>query len=295
MGISVNAMKCLLYARKSGIEFKSVITLGRQHFFSDVKTFHSLATDMAAGHTVRNAEFPDQFAEPLFKMLGADSVDSMDVSSYEGATVLHDMNNPIPDNLKERYDLVFDGGTLEHVFNFPQAIKNAMQMVKKGGYFMGINPCNNQLGHGFYQFSPELYFRIMSEENGFTVVKIFVAKDSESGKWYEVKDPHEVHERVTLVNDDETSMIVIAQRVAVTDIFKQTPQQSDYASTWKEKEEQSTGMAPQASVAKAVYQKVIPASVRARIWKMRYNQQHKKQWSNELGKFDPKHFTRTDI
>jgi len=42
------------------------------------------------------------------------------------------MSQPIDTIHKNKYDLVFDGGTLEHVFNFPVAIKNCMEMVKVG-------------------------------------------------------------------------------------------------------------------------------------------------------------------
>jgi hypothetical protein len=137
----------------------------------------------------------------------------------------------------------------------------------------------------------------MSEENGFKVVNIFIAKESGQGTWYEVKDPHEVHERVMLINDAETSMIVIARREAVVDIFSQTPQQSDYASTWKEKEAETSGaeIAQGKSLAKGIYQRVVPASLRDKIWKIRYDQQHKTEWSDDLGKYNPKHYTRTDI
>jgi hypothetical protein len=30
-----------------------------------------------------------------------------------------------------------------------------------------VTPANNQMGHGFYQFSPELFFRVFSQENGY--------------------------------------------------------------------------------------------------------------------------------
>ena len=70
-------------------------------------------------------------------------------------------------HLKNKYTLVIDGGCLEHIFNFPVAIKNCMEMLQEGGHFIGITPANNLMGHGFYQFSPELYFRIFSKENGF--------------------------------------------------------------------------------------------------------------------------------
>ena len=60
------------------------------------------------------------------------------------------MNEAIPDSLKGKFSCVLDGGTLEHVFNFPQAIKNAMEIVAIGGHFLGVVPANNFSGHGFY-------------------------------------------------------------------------------------------------------------------------------------------------
>ncbi|MDR1149764.1 MAG: class I SAM-dependent methyltransferase, partial [Spirochaetaceae bacterium] len=86
----------------------------------------------------------------MFKHFGAVTVDSIDYSDYEGASIVHDMNLPVPGHLKEKYDCVWDGGALEHVFNYPTAIKNCMDMVKIGGHLILETPCNNQCGHGFY-------------------------------------------------------------------------------------------------------------------------------------------------
>ena len=77
------------------------------------------------------------------------------------------MNLPIGDDLKRKFSVVIDGGTLEHVFNFPVAIKNCMQMLDVGGHFFVHTMANNFMGHGFYQFSPELFYRVFSPENGF--------------------------------------------------------------------------------------------------------------------------------
>jgi 2-polyprenyl-3-methyl-5-hydroxy-6-metoxy-1,4-benzoquinol methylase len=57
---------------------------------------------------------------------------------------------------------VFDGGTLEHIFDYPTAIKNCMKMVKPGGHLLLTTPANNWFGHGFYQFSPELFYSFVS-------------------------------------------------------------------------------------------------------------------------------------
>ena len=51
-----------------------------------------------------------------------------------------------------------------------------MEMVKRGGHFIGVTTLNNFCGHGFYQFSPELYYRVFAPGNGFEVVKMYVCE-----------------------------------------------------------------------------------------------------------------------
>ena len=101
------------------------------------------------------------YTDVLFEYLGADSTCAMDASAYEGADILHDLNLPVHGSLFGSFDTVFDGGTLEHVFNFPVAISNVQRMLKNG-LFISVNGANNFLGHGFYQFSPELMWRAFS-------------------------------------------------------------------------------------------------------------------------------------
>ena len=155
-----------------------------------------------------------------------------DTSSYEGASILHDLNDPVGDELKEKYTLVLDGGTLEHVFNFPRALQSCMEMVRRGGHFIMITPANNFFGHGFYQFSPELFFRVFSPANGFQAERVVVAE--EGGRWYEVADPVVVKGRVELANERPTYLLVQAKRTDVVPVFEAWPQQSDYAAVWAE-------------------------------------------------------------
>jgi SAM-dependent methyltransferase len=109
------------------------------------------------------------YAEPLFQYLGSARVLSMDASPYEGADIVHDLNRPLPPALHGKFDTVFDGGTIEHVYNPPAAFENVKQMLKIGGLFLSVNGANNHLGHGFYQFSPELMWRVFSADAGFKV------------------------------------------------------------------------------------------------------------------------------
>ena len=71
------------------------------------------------------------YAEKFLQFLGAEEAVAIDNSAYEGAAIVTDLNAPIDASLKERFSVVLDGGCLEHIFNFPQAIRNCMEMLSK--------------------------------------------------------------------------------------------------------------------------------------------------------------------
>ena len=62
--------------------------------------------------------------------------------------------------------MVFDIGTLEHIFDVPTALKNITKMLKPGGRVILILPASNAIDHGFYSFSPTLLYDFFSS-NGF--------------------------------------------------------------------------------------------------------------------------------
>src|SRR6185295_11598832 len=76
-----------------------------------------------------NAPSPEDF----YKSVGFDEVHTMDVSGYEGASHIHDLNFPLPKELEGQYDVVLSGGTLEHVFEVGNALRCLAAMVKVGG------------------------------------------------------------------------------------------------------------------------------------------------------------------
>ncbi|MDR3356204.1 MAG: hypothetical protein LBO04_03345 [Spirochaetaceae bacterium] len=55
---------------------------------------------------------PFHYSEELFRCFGAETVDSIDNSDYENATISNDLNMPVNDGLKNNYSCVWDGGTL---------------------------------------------------------------------------------------------------------------------------------------------------------------------------------------
>jgi len=237
MGLDSNGIRFALYCKAHGVDFSRVAMIGRQglHLYprdlkGNFREFGYLLDDNA---TTLMLTKNGGYAEEFFRYLGAEIIHSFDKSDYEGASHVHDMNQILPDAFKEQYSVVIDGGSLEHVFNIPVAMRNCMNMVRAGGYYIGISPSNNCMGHGFYQFSPELFFSLFCVENGYEVVNMVVCKDKPRAGWYSVKNPASIGRRVTLANCSPTYLFVLARRTKCVEPLKSMPQQSDYVSLWE--------------------------------------------------------------
>lgn len=238
MGIDLDVAKFLLSAREHNVNFKKSLTLGVQQFQFFDYDYQTLADAFSLADFARVKTSAD-----FLRFLGAEEISAMDFSDYEGAAILHDLNEPIGDELKEKFTFVLDGGTTEHVFNFPTALANAMEMVEVQGHLVIITGGNNFLGHGFYQFSPELFYRSLSAENGFEVKRLIAAEVG--GNWYEVADPQAVKSRVELINEKPVYLMVLAQKTESKPLFTNAPQQSDYVEMWQgEQTNQGSETAP---------------------------------------------------
>ena len=232
MGLDINAVRFLIAAHQRGVRYQDVLMLGRQ----DLNVYPKKMVQELSRHGFPCEAFRSgdsvRYAEPVFQALGATRVRSMDASSFEGAEFVHDLNLPIGPELQEKFDLVYDGGTLEHIFNFPQALKNCMEMVRVGGHLMLHTITNNWCGHGFYQFSPELFFQAFSAPNGFAVERMVAHIVGPYGRWFEVSDPEKIRQRVEVVNTLPLHIWVEARRVELKPVFATAPHQSDYTPRW---------------------------------------------------------------
>jgi SAM-dependent methyltransferase len=169
MGIAKSAFNLLLKEKKGGFLKGKVLQLGRQHTFLTFPQALSLA--QAAGVSLPNADSLEirlSFKEDLkkskyidditlFSLLGFDEVHSLDASSFEGATLIYDLNVPIPKELHNQYDVIYDGGTMEHIFSVPNVLQNIHDLLKEGGIVIHASPSHNHVDHGFYMFSPTLF------------------------------------------------------------------------------------------------------------------------------------------
>src|SRR3989442_1802679 len=79
----------------------------------------------------------------LYVRLGFDEVESVDISDFEGCTHILDLNaSALPSSLRERYDAVYNGGTLEPGFGIRTAPRNRFALMKVVGRGNPAQPAN---------------------------------------------------------------------------------------------------------------------------------------------------------
>ena len=91
----------------------------------------------------------------VFAALGI-ACDFVDIVASRGCEVVQDLNIPASAEFTGRYDIVYDGGTMEHCFNVGQVMRNILGFVRVGGFVVHANPLNYP-NHGFFSFSPTFY------------------------------------------------------------------------------------------------------------------------------------------
>ena len=243
MGIVYADIQNLIEYFRPESEGRDVITLGRLNVYFHPKEVSRLRESFAGDAEAQGyfdtytwGDYHEGLFTQLFKCA---KVDSLDFSKYEGSTIVHDLSLPITDALRNKYDLVFDGGTLEHVFNLPVAIANLIQLTRVGGLVYSNTPSNNLSGHGFYQFSPELAYRVMSGDNGMAIifVRIGIARFpstemSSFHRVFDVADPALVGARVRLLSSRPAYIMFMARKIADVKLFTRPVLQSDYVKAW---------------------------------------------------------------
>jgi hypothetical protein len=223
MGIGNHELYFLKYISKN-ISFKSVATIGRLLLVSDSKDIKEIFCT--------NKEY-EGYCENFFKEeLNSLEIESYDFDSYEKADHIFDFNLELKN--PKVYDLVIDFGSMEHIFNVAQVIKNICNLCNEGGYILHANPCSNLSGHGFYQFSPEFYYSVYSEENGFEDTEVFLAEYTEDNRhvnyWYKSTKPKD-GKRIEFYSDCAVGALVITKKKQKKSNIKVI--QSDYVHAYK--------------------------------------------------------------
>src|SRR5258708_14953376 len=130
-----------------------VLTLGVPTLNFGYPDFHRLFRDriiLAGGQSKEIGEFHDH--KGFFRSVGFENVSSLDISAYEGADVVGDLNDlNLAEKIGTRYDLVYDSGTIENIFAISTALRTMSRLTEVGGAVVHISPANGFMDHGFWQ------------------------------------------------------------------------------------------------------------------------------------------------
>lgn len=223
MGFDVQVLNLLRYAKRHG-DFGKTVTIGRQSLHPQGALARA---SILVGPGYKHSRYGDELLKSHF---GSTSVDSIDVSDYESATIVCDLNRPLPPNLSGKFDTVIDTGSLEHIYNVPQALESYSSLCKPGGQILLMLPASNLCGHGFWQFSPELFFSLYSAENGYQSTEVFLAKEGDWDRWFKVKKPRS-GKRLQGVSSSRL-YVLVRTVLARSDFSHSNVQQSDYVPRW---------------------------------------------------------------
>jgi SAM-dependent methyltransferase len=145
---------------------ESVLTLGVPTLNFSAKQFSEYSDELSLPSIC--PDFSDHAG--FFRNLGFRDVSAVDISDYEGANYVGDLNDPeLAAQIGRQFDLVYDSGTIEHIFNIPTALRTISRLTRLGGICVHATPANGFLDHGFWQVSPDL-FRAFYRSAGFSIL-----------------------------------------------------------------------------------------------------------------------------
>jgi hypothetical protein len=266
MGVRQHEAAFILESLRTGATLGRCITIGRQWLLCTreelerVLALHSrVCTDTQLSAIFQRGSQDDAlFSEQLLLQWGAETVESVDYSDFEGATHVVDLNANLPVSLAGRYDSIIDCGTMEHVFDIAAAMANILRLARVGGCYIACLPANNCMGHGFYQFSPEFFYGVLRPENGFRVELMLLSEIRGEPTFYVVPNPTVVGRRVEICNDVETYLFVFARRI--DDVpARVVAYQADYVAAW------SPPTTPQQRTYWGAIKRLVPRQVRQSI------------------------------
>lgn len=262
MGFRITSMLTIEYAKKNAdADLSETLTLGRQFRAFTLAEFKKYMGSFASkiSEEKLKEDFESPYAEKVFEDMYGVKLQSLDGFAHEKPDIVHDLNVPVPEELKGKYSMIIDGGTMEHVFNTPMLLKNCFDMLKIGGCMISMVPTNNFNGHGLYQFSPDFFYSTFSKHNGMEIKDVFIVKFSSKDKVWKINTTTaKAGQRLQFDVNTQTEIYVIAKKIGETPEVI-TAQQTDYEEGWYEDERSITNTAKRDSLIEKAPRKLVYA------------------------------------
>lgn len=181
-------------------------------------------TRYGAGATITDKQF--------FNLLGDCEVNAMDVSTYENAEIIHNLNFPIPQELEGSFDYIIDGGTFDHLFDLKTALSNITRILKEDGRLLMWNGASNFTGVAYMSFAPD-FFRDYMLVNKFKSVHVYIAEtvtQAQGSQWeiYEYLRGRRYSEGMDAFHSPFLQMTIVAAQKGPETTHSEIPVQCFY-------------------------------------------------------------------
>ena len=197
MGLAVYMLEGILREHRYRAIAGSVVQIGRQTVELTVRDMiqlfmsHGLSLDIFRDgvveidrHTLQARQKGIRFVSDrtFFGALGASEVHAVDHSDFEGADIIHDMNQPIGESLEGIADLILDGSTLDNVHDPALALMNYNRMLRPGGRVISINAGQPNV-QGAYCATPPEWFLDYYAANDYADCRVYAQLNLPAEKW----------------------------------------------------------------------------------------------------------------
>jgi hypothetical protein len=169
----------------------------------------------------------------LFRLFGISNLHALDVSSYEGADIIHDLSLPITPALQGIADFIIDGSTLDNTFDPARTLKNYAALLRPGGRLLSLNAFSSW--DTPYCIMPPLWYLDYFVMNGFldckAYVVAFVGDNKKNVFWLDVDFLYTERRRMgRFVSPYHMFSVIFAEKGTESTVDR-VPIQQDYRST----------------------------------------------------------------
>jgi hypothetical protein len=135
-----------------------------------------------------------------------------------------DLNHPV--KLDRKFDVTFNHGTAEHVFNIAQVFRTIHEYTLSGGLMIHEGPFTGWIEHGFYNLQPTLFFDL-ADVNHYELVAMYV-EDSTARTAQPISGRSDVYDYARADKLPANSQLFVALRKALVDRPFEIPIQGYY-------------------------------------------------------------------
>lgn len=180
MGINAFTVEWLLRLKNEGLfdEKKNIAEFGPQDFCYCEKYMKAVASSLfpepALAERFYRRIFPEDrqgCAEDaqryFYSVLGLEEYSGFDYYDTR-AEYKFDLNYPV--NMRDRFDVITNFGTAEHVSNIGAIFLSTHNLLNVGGLSLNILPAFGDINHGFFNIHP-IFFKAMAHYNDYEIIE----------------------------------------------------------------------------------------------------------------------------